>query len=75
MARKVFSVERGPDDEIVLSFKQPAFEFTLTAREHLKTASKETLLALRSLIDDTISVMEKKEQKKSRKKRTKIEVE
>lgn len=59
MERKIFSVDRGPDNEIVFSVKQPSFDFTLKAREHLKSASKETLLAFRSLIDDSISALEK----------------
>ena len=75
MKERIFSVERGPDGEVVFSFKQPKFEFTFTAREHLRAASKETLLAFRSLIDDAISAIEGKEEKKSKKKPTKIEVE
>ncbi len=75
MARKLFSIERGPEDEIIFSFQQPELNFTLKAREHFRTASKETLLAFRSLIDDAISAVESKEEKKSQKRRTKIEVE
>lgn len=71
---KIFSIEQGPDDEITFTFRQPKFEFTLTAREHLRSASKETLLAFRSLIDDALKNIEKKE-KKPEKKQTKIEVE
>ena len=75
MKEKVFNIERGPDGEIVFSFKQPKFDFALSARGHLRTASRETLLALRSLVDDAISNLEDKEKKESAKKKTKIEVE
>lgn len=75
MTRKLFSIERGPDDEFVFSFQRPELNFTLKAREHLRTASKETLLAFRSLIDDAITAVESKEEKKASKRRTKIEVE
>jgi hypothetical protein len=74
MAEKIFSVKRGPDDEVIFSFKQPKFEFAVDAREHARAASKEILLAFRSLIDDAISTIEGKEEKKS-KKTTKIKVE
>jgi len=64
MAQKIINLKRGPDDEIVLSFTPPKVEFTVSAKEHLKSASKETLLAFRSLLDEAISAIEKKEGKK-----------
>jgi hypothetical protein len=56
-----------PDD--MLSLFLPA-----TAYEHLLRAKKETLLAVRSLIDSRIEALEKKEVKKpAMKKKIKIE--
>jgi len=73
MAEKVFEVEYHPGEEVVLRFKAPILSVVPEAtREHFKTAHKEALLALRSLLDKAIELSEEAEKTKER---TKIEVE
>ena len=67
--------EYHPGEEFVLRFKPPLLKILPEeTKGHIKAVRKETLLALRSLIDAAIGQVEKAE-KKSRTKRTKIEVE
>ncbi|MCL0094341.1 hypothetical protein M1N58_00365 [Dehalococcoidales bacterium] len=74
MAEKLFEVEYHPGEEIILRFKVPRFSVAPEAtRSHLRSAHKEILLALRSLLDKAIEQAEAVEKTKA-KKRTKIEV-
>ena len=75
MAEKVFEIEYQPGEEVVLHFKAPILSFMPEAtRGHFRTAHKEMLLALRSLLDKAIERAEEAE-KTQAKERTKIEVE
>ena len=74
MTGKIFEVEYHPGGEVVLRFKVPELPFVSEATKgHLRMARKETLLALRSLLDRAIERAEKAEETKA-KRRTKIEV-
>jgi len=74
MAEKVFEIEYHPGEEVVLRFKAPILSvLPKAARGHFRTAHKEALLALRSLLDKEIEQAEEAEKTKT-KKRTKIEV-
>ncbi|MDI6815169.1 MAG: hypothetical protein QMC90_03735 [Dehalococcoidales bacterium] len=74
MAEKVFEVEYHPGEEIILRFKVPKLPVVPeAARSHFRTAHKEMLLALRSLLDKAIERVEEAEKTRA-KKRTKIEV-
>ncbi len=74
MTERVFEIEHHPGKEIVLRFKVPKLSVVPEAtRGHLRTARKETLLALRSLLDKAIERAEEAEKTKT-KERTKIEV-
>jgi hypothetical protein len=74
MAEKIIEVEYHPGGEVVLRFKAPMLPFVPEAtRGHFRSAHKEVLLALRSLLDKAIERAEKAE-KTGTKKRTKIEV-
>jgi len=57
--------------EIRISIPEELFSFFIPekAHEHLLRARKETLLALRSLIDSKIEALEKREEKKTEKKK------
>jgi len=75
MTERVFEVEYHPGEEVVLRFKAPGLSVMPEAtRGHFRTAHKEMLLALRSLLDKAIERAEEAEKTKA-KKRTKIEVE
>jgi len=74
MTERVFEVEYHPGGTVVLRFKAPRFSLVpKAARGHLRTARKEMLLALRSLLDKAIEQTEETE-KTGAKRRTKIEV-
>ena len=74
MTEKILEIEHHPGEEIVLRFKVPRLSIVPEAtRGHLRTARKEVLLALRSLLDKAIERAEAAEKTKA-KKRTKIEV-
>lgn len=75
MTERVFEIEYHPGEEVVLRFKAPRLSVVPeAARGHFRTAHKEMLLALRSLLDKAIERAEEAEKTKA-KKRTKIEVE
>jgi hypothetical protein len=75
MAEKVFEIEYHPGEEVVLHFKAPILSIVPeVSRGHFRTAHKEALLALRSLLDKAIERAEETE-KTEAKERTKIEVE
>ena len=74
MGERIFEIEYHPGEEIVLRFKVSVLSVMPEAtRSHFRTAHKEILLALRSLLDRAIERAEKTEKTKT-KKRTKIEV-
>ena len=74
MAERIFEIEHHPGEEVILRFKAPGLSLMPEAtRSHFRTAHKEMLLALRSLLDEAIERAEKAEKAKT-KKRTKIEV-
>ena len=74
MAEKIFEIEHHPGEEVILRFKTPMLSIMPEAtRGHFRTAHKEALLALRSLLDKAIERAEEAEKTKA-KKRTKIEV-
>jgi hypothetical protein len=75
MAEKIFEVEREADGEVVMRIKPAKFmAMPELAQSHLRAARKESLLALRSLIDAAIEQVDKSAGKKRGKKREKIEV-
>ena len=71
MSNSVFEVEYHPGEEMVLRFKLPRFPDS--TKQHLLAVRKETLLALRSMLDRAIERMEEPGETKERKK-TKIKV-
>ncbi len=76
MTDRVFEVEHRPDGEVIFRFRMQGLPFVPEpTRSHLKTARKEMLLAVRSLLDGAIERAEKAEETKEKKKtKTKIEV-
>jgi hypothetical protein len=67
MAETIFSIERGPDEELIVRFKPktlPAMPAPL--RGHLRAARREMLLAFRLALDQAISAMEREEKPKER---------
>ena len=73
--RRPFEYEYRPGEELVLRFRRPVIDFIpCEARDHLMTAQKEFLLALRSLVDAAISRMEEHERGETIR-RTEIKVE
>ncbi len=72
MAERVFEVEHETGEEIVIRIKIP--KLSGVARGHLRSAHKEGLLALRSLIDVAIERAERAEKPKERK-QERVEVE
>ena len=74
MSDSFFQIEYRPGEEVVLRFKSPKFQgLPDSTQQHLSTAGKEILLALRSLLDGAIEKAERSGEPE-RKKRTKIEV-
>jgi len=74
MSDSIFEVEYHPGEEVVLRFKPPKFRgLPDSTRQHLLVARKETLLALRSMLDKAIEKMEEPGET-GRRKKNKIEV-
>ena len=74
MAEKIFEIEHHPGEEVILRFKVAGLSIMPEAtKSHFRMAHKETLLALRSLLDRAIERAEKAEKTKT-KRTTKIEV-
>ena len=74
MSDSIFEVEYHPGEEVVLRFKLPRFPgFPDSTKQHLLVVRKETLLALRSMLDRAIERMEEPGETKGRK-RSKIKV-
>ncbi len=58
MSGKLFECEITEDDELVMRFHMPAFRRVLPeTRSHFVAARKETLLAIRSLVDAALERM------------------
>ena len=75
MAEKFFECEYSPEEGFSLHIRKPAFRaFSPEARGHLLEARRETLLALRSIVDAALERLEEKEGTRSRRRR-RIEVE
>jgi hypothetical protein len=75
MAERIFEVEREPGEEIVFRIKTAKFPtFPEPVRSHFWAASKEGLLALRSLIDVAIEETERAEKPRKKEPR-KVKVE
>ncbi len=73
MAEKIFSIERGPDDELTVRIKPKTLKLiSPPVRGHLKAVRKELLLAVRSVLDEAISAVEREERPK---KKAKIDIE
>jgi hypothetical protein len=74
MTDRILECEYHPGEEFVLRFRPPKLQMVSEpTREHLRTARKEMLLAIRSMIDMAIQRIEKAEGA-SAKNVTKIEV-
>lgn len=74
MSDTIFEIEHRPGEEVVLRFKSPQFRLLPdSTRQHLRSARKEMLLALRDMLDKAIERAEEGGGKKERR-RTKIEV-
>jgi hypothetical protein len=75
VAEKFFECEYSPEEGLCLRIRKPAIRaFSPEARGHLLEARRETLLALRSVVDAALECLEKKEGAPSRRRR-RIEVE
>ncbi|HEX76844.1 MAG TPA: hypothetical protein G4O03_00270 [Dehalococcoidia bacterium] len=77
MGHSLIQVEHRPGEELVVRFRPPQLKkFPEATRKHVMAASKETLLALRSLLDATIEYVERAETRTAKRQgRTKIQVE
>ena len=75
MAEKFFECEYSPEEGFSLRIRRPVFRTLCPeARGHLLEARKETLLALRSMVEAALERLEEKEGARSRRRR-RIEVE
>ena len=75
MAEKFFECDYSPEEGFSLRIRKPAFRaFAPEARGHLLEARRETLLALRSIVDVALERLEEKEGACGRRRRH-IEVE
>ncbi|MBI4295403.1 MAG: hypothetical protein HY669_04470 [Chloroflexi bacterium] len=74
MTKRFLECEYKPGEELVLRFKPGELPLLPdSTREHLRLAGKETLLAVRSLLDALIDYTTHAEEQKAKQK-TKIEV-
>ncbi len=73
MAETIFSIERGPEDELTLRIKPKTLRLiSPPVKGHLMAVRKELLLAIRSVLDEAISAVDREEKPK---KKTKIDIE
>jgi len=56
---RILEIKRGDEGEIIFSLTPPR-KLPEPTREHLRTASREALLALRSLLDEAVHHLETK---------------
>jgi hypothetical protein len=74
VAEKFFECEYSPEEGFSLRIRKPAFQaFSPEARSHLLEARRETLLAMRSMVDAALGRLEEKEGARGRRRR-RIEV-
>lgn len=75
MSDSIFEVQYHPGEEIVLRFKSPGFKgLPDDTRQHLLSARKEMLLALRGMLDKAINKTEEQAKPRGgRKTRIKVE--
>jgi hypothetical protein len=67
MAETIFSVERGPEEELIVRFKPKALHvMPAPVRGHLRAARREVLLAFRRAVDEAISATEREEKPKQK---------
>lgn len=75
MSDSIFEVEREASGDVIFRLKPPAFwGLPESTRQHLLTAQKEVLLAMRSVLDTAIEKTEELEKPKEKMGKTKIEV-
>ncbi len=75
MAEKVFECDYSPEEGFSLRIRRPAFRTLCPeARGHILEARKETLLALRSMVEAALERLEEKEDTRKRRRR-RIDVE
>jgi len=75
VAEKFFECEYSPEEGFSLRIRKPVFRaFSSEARGHVLEARRETLLALRSMVEAALECLEKKEGARSRRRR-RIDVE
>ena len=66
MAERYVEVNYSPTDGLTLRFRPLSLSLIPEpTRQHLRAANKELLLALRSIVDETIERMETSEQQRS----------
>ena len=71
MAEKFFECEYSPEEGFSLHIRRPAFRALCPeARGHLLEARKETLLALRSMVEEALERLEEKEGARSQRRRS-----
>jgi hypothetical protein len=69
----IFSVERGPENEITVRFKPKALQLVPPlVGEHLRSAKKEVLLAVKHVLTQAITAIEHEEKKG--KEKTEVEI-
>ena len=76
MPESAFECHYTPGEELVIRLRSPLLNlFPTEVRSHILEARKETLLAIRSLLDAVIERVEEKEKGPRRRRRTQIKVE
>lgn len=70
---KLLEVSRSPEGELVIRIAAPK-RVPSQVRRHLRQATKEGILALRSLLDEALSRVEEAEKKTEKKGPRKIDV-
>lgn len=74
MTQKLFEYEYRPGEELVLRFRSPSGRLLPPeVRNHWLEAQKELLLALRSLVDAAIALVEERESAQSRRQEIRVE--
>jgi hypothetical protein len=67
MAETIFSIEQGPEEELIVRFRPKALHvMPAPVRGHLRAARREVLLAFRRALDEAISVIEREEKPKEK---------
>ena len=67
MAETIFSIEWGPEEELIVRFKSKNLHVKrVPVRGHVRAASREVLLAFRRALDEVISAVEREEKPKEK---------